>query len=187
MVAWIRGPEVSRVAVSPTLRAPLSALCESMATSPDLAGPRPDTSRSGDSSGSSLQFTPNEGAPCVPIAVPSLPTMTTPPVKTEPSALATPSTPRTVSTMLAGNEADVPAPKLSAAVNSVFGVTVTSVETWVNRSLKVFCRVSVNTSVPDTNATPRTTAAPDSSSRSLCDHSVRKVARSTSGPLRGDR
>ncbi|HLZ38329.1 MAG TPA: hypothetical protein VKP64_11390, partial [Mycobacteriales bacterium] len=52
-------------------------------------------------------------------------------------------------------------PVVVGAVNDVAARTATLVcrSTWPNRSSKVRCSVSVSTMVPDTNATPMTTAS----------------------------
>src|SRR4029077_18982663 len=115
--------------------------------------PWPLTKRYGDRSWSSLQDAPNVGAPEV-TGLSALSSRTTFWVKTEPSALATPSTPRTEVRVAAGI-VGTNRPTESA---STAGEISTSDTVEENSSLKVLLSVSVNTNVPATKATPMTTA-----------------------------
>ena len=79
----------------------------------------------------------------------------------------------------------VAATPIAASPSASAADTVTSGCTVSKRSVNVRCRVSVNTYVPATNATPSTTASADRARRPLCARAVRKVARSTSAAVGG--
>ncbi len=114
------------------------------------------------------------GAPvCEPMFSFSLLTTVTAMENAEPSARSTPSAFATCWTTEAGRDAGFPFPGCSSAPSASFGLTVTSGEEMVKSLSKVVFIVSVNTSVPQTNATESSTATAERAIRPLCARKLR--------------